>query len=92
MNTESEKEFEKRVEEQVEKKIEEKVEGWCSKSGKQYATHNGSAGAVWFLGFIGAAVYFIQHSEGFWAGVLGVLKAIVWPAFLVYEAMNSLGM
>jgi len=48
-------------------------------------------GAVYGLGFIGALVYFIQQADGFWVGVLGVLKAIVWPAFLVYEALKSLG-
>jgi hypothetical protein len=50
------------------------------------------SGAVYGLGLIGAAVYFIGHAATFWAGVLGFLKAIVWPAFLVYEAMKKLGM
>ncbi len=53
---------------------------------------NASSGAVYGLGLIGAAVYFIGHAATFWAGVLGFLKAIVWPAFLVYEAMKKLGM
>ncbi len=48
------------------------------------------SGAVYGLGFIGAAIYFISHSVGFWMGVLGFLKAIVWPAFLVYEAFKYL--
>ena len=48
--------------------------------------------AVYGLGLIGAAVYYISHATGFWMGVLGFLKAIVWPAFLVYEAMKTLGM
>ena len=48
------------------------------------------AGAVYGLGFIGAAVYFIAHATSFWIGVLGFLKAIVWPAFLVYEAFKCL--
>lgn len=48
-------------------------------------------GAVYGLGIIGAAVYYIQMADGFWMGVLGILKAIVWPAFLVYEALKSLG-
>ncbi len=43
------------------------------------------AGAVYGLGFIGAAVYFISHTTTFWMGVVGFLKAIVWPAFLVYH-------
>jgi hypothetical protein len=49
------------------------------------------ASAVYGLGFIGAAVYFIMHAASFWMGVLGLLKAIVWPAFLVYEAFKYLG-
>lgn len=52
---------------------------------------NAPAGAVYGLGFIGAAIYFISHALTFWMGVLGFLKAIVWPAFLVYEAFKSLG-
>lgn len=47
--------------------------------------------AVYGLGFIGAAVYYISIATGFWIGVLGFLKAIVWPAFLVYEALKQLG-
>jgi hypothetical protein len=51
---------------------------------------SGSAGAVYGLGFIGAAVYFIGHANSFWVGVLGFLKAIVWPALLVYQAFDFL--
>lgn len=50
-----------------------------------------SASAVYGLGFIGAAVYFIAHAANFWQGVLGILKAIVWPAYLVYLAFQALG-
>jgi hypothetical protein len=49
-------------------------------------------GAVYGLGFIGAAIYYISNSTTFWMGVLGILKAIVWPAFLVYDALKFLGM
>jgi hypothetical protein len=48
--------------------------------------------AVYGLGFIGAAIWFISQATGFWMGVLGFLKAIVWPAFLVYEAFKHLAM
>ena len=51
-----------------------------------------TSGAIYGLGFIGSVVYFISHATGFWMGVLGILKSIVWPAFLVYEAMKHLGM
>ena len=46
---------------------------------------NASTGAVYSLGVIGAAIYFIQHAGTFWAGALGILKALVWPAFAVYK-------
>jgi hypothetical protein len=53
---------------------------------------NPTAGAVYGLGLIGAAIYFISVATGFWMGVLGFLKAIVWPVFLVYEAFKHLAM
>jgi len=46
---------------------------------------------LYFLGFIGAAIYYISTATSFWNGVLGFLKALVWPAFLIYEALNFLG-
>jgi hypothetical protein len=52
---------------------------------------NAPSGAVYGLGFIGAAVYFISHATSFWLGVLGFLKAIVWPAILVYDAFKHFG-
>jgi hypothetical protein len=51
---------------------------------------SGPSSAVYGLGFIGAAVYFIGHADSFGIGVLGFLKAIVWPAFLVYQAFEFL--
>jgi hypothetical protein len=38
---------------------------------------SGPSGAVYGLGFIGAAVFYIQHATTFWAGVLGFIKALV---------------
>ncbi len=47
--------------------------------------NNTSGGAVYGMGLIGAVVYFLQHATTFGMGVLGILKAIVWPAFLIYK-------
>lgn len=55
---------------------------------KSKAEQCGTSGAVYGLGLIGAAVFFISHADTFWLGVLGFLKAIVWPAFLVYQAFE----
>ncbi len=49
------------------------------------------AGAIYGLGFIGAAIYFIAHAGGFWMGVLGFLKAMIWPVFMVYELFKFIG-
>jgi len=47
---------------------------------------------IWFLGFIGAVIYYIQQATSFWIGVFGFFKAIVWPAFLVYKLLEFLKM
>lgn len=49
----------------------------CKKSGN--ANNAASCGGFYGLGLIGA-------------GVIGFLKALVWPAFLVYELMKFLKM
>ena len=51
-----------------------------------YGAHCG--GGVYGLGFVGAAIFYIQQATGFWGGVVGVLKAIVWPAFLIHKLLG----
>lgn len=48
-------------------------------------------GGMYFVAFIGAAVFFIQQSSGFWSGVWGIIKALVWPAILIYRLLVYLG-
>ena len=59
---------------------------------KDNVQKNASSGALYGMGFIGAAIYFISQASGFWMGVLGFLKALVWPAILVYEAFKQMGL
>ena len=70
-----------------EKVIEKKVEACCEKWGKD----NACGGFAYFLGIIGAAIYYISTATGFWGGVLGLLKALVWPVFLVFKMLKFLG-
>ncbi len=58
---------------------------------KKMHQHCNGPSCFYGLGLIGAAIYFISNATGFWVGVLGFLKAIVWPVFMVYEAFNILG-
>jgi len=47
-------------------------------------------GGIYGLAFLGAVVYYIQHADSFWMGVFGFLKALVWPAILVYKLLEFL--
>lgn len=58
---------------------------------KVYITKHGSGSIVYGLGFIGAAIYYVSNATSFWMGVLGILKSLVWPAFLVYDLLKFLG-
>jgi hypothetical protein len=57
---------------------------------KKVARDNGIMGGIYGMAFIGAAVYYISHAATFWEGVLGFLKAIVWPAVLMYKVLELL--
>ncbi len=46
------------------------------------------SGTIYGMGLLGALIYNIQYAEGFKQVVWGVLKSIVWPAMLVYEALS----
>jgi hypothetical protein len=53
---------------------------------------NGIFGGIYGMAFIGALVYYIQHASTFWMGILGIIKAIFWPAMLMYNLMELLKM
>jgi hypothetical protein len=59
---------------------------------KKGSQANGISGGIYGMAFIGAAVYFLTHAATFWAGVIGFLKAVFWPAFLVYKLLEFLHM
>jgi hypothetical protein len=62
------------------------------KCSKHHMHMHCKSGAMYGFGFIGAVIYYISHATGFWMGVLGFLKALIWPVFLVYHLMKFLGM
>ena len=73
---------------------EDQIKDWIEKGVKKLENIDcnkkvkckSSGGCVWFLGFIGAAIYFWQSGQG----VLGLLKALVWPAYLVFHLFENL--
>ena len=52
----------------------------------------GISGGIYGMAFIGGLVYYIQHAATFWAGVLGIFKALFWPAVLMYKVLELLKM
>ena len=78
----------------VGKKIEkESKKGECGSWHKWKKKNNFASscgGGVYCLGFIGALVYYISTATGFWNGAWGVIKALLWPGFLVYELLKFL--
>ncbi len=60
---------------------------------KKAAATGGASSGIWFMGFIGALIYYIQfHSGNLWLVILAIIKAIVWPGILVYHLLQSLGL
>ena len=60
------------------------------KQTKGGSMNSGSGGAIYCLGIIGSMVYWIQQAEGFWPVIWAIIKAFVWPAFVVYDALKHL--
>ena len=54
-------------------------------------TDNGAIGWLAFAAYLGAAVYFFQLDPTFWGLIMALIKAIFWPAFLVFEGLSALG-
>lgn len=47
-------------------------------------------GAIYGLGVLGAAVYYVQHATSFTEGAWGLLKAILWPAVVLHRVLELL--
>lgn len=56
---------------------------------KATSNNSGSTGALYFVGFLGSIVYWMQAAVGFGAVVTGLLKSMVWPAYIVYKLLES---
>jgi hypothetical protein len=67
---------------------QETEKGCCRRS--TAGADAGNGGAVYGLGLIGAAVYFWRRADSPTDRGLALVKALVWPAFLVYEAFDAL--
>lgn len=53
-------------------------------SGRRYSD---TAGFAYFLGVIGAAVFYFRAASDFWSYAFALPKAVAWPAFLIYDLL-----
>ncbi|MGE5041921.1 MAG: hypothetical protein ACM3IJ_03375 [Candidatus Levyibacteriota bacterium] len=63
----------------------------ANKSWKQI-NHQSGGSAVYGMGLVGALIYYLQHSHTLTEGLFGILKAVLWPGFLLYRILELLKM
>ena len=49
-----------------------------------------SSNTFYGLGFLGALIYNIQYADGVTEFLWGIMKSILWPAFVMYEVLSIL--
>lgn len=54
---------------------------------RDWGRTRGGGDALYGVGFIGALVHYLHHAHGI-TYVTGVLKALVWPAYLAYQLLG----
>lgn len=59
---------------------------------RKYGSSGACGGGIYGMAFVGALIYYISNATSFWVGAVGVLKAIVWPAMIVYKLLKFLNM
>ena len=65
-----------------------KWKAW-SKSNKMSGGSSGGGGAIYCLGLVGSLVYWTQAAVGFGAVITGILKSLVWPAYIVFKFLEN---
>ncbi|GAA2581278.1 hypothetical protein GCM10010435_68390 [Winogradskya consettensis] len=54
---------------------------------RSWNTPRGGGDVVYGLGLIGALIHYLTEANAFWPALLGVLKALIWPVFLVQSLL-----
>ena len=54
--------------------------------------NNGQSGAIYGLGVVGALFYFLGNATTFGTVMIGIGKAIFWPAILMFKLLTYLRM
>lgn len=57
-----------------------------------HGRRHGFSSGVYGLAFLGALVYYLNQATSFSMGLIGVIKALFWPAVLIYRVFGMIGM
>ncbi len=71
----------------------DKCECDCGDNHKRWWKHArgyGRTGHIYGLGVVGALFYFLQNAGSFQAVLIGIFKAIIWPALIVFKTLELL--
>lgn len=66
----------------------DKLKEW-GKHKKMGGGKSGGGGIIFCIGLVGSLVYWMQAAIGFGAVVTGILKSLVWPAYIVYKLLEN---
>lgn len=82
---------------------ESQVKGWIERAVRKFENMDcsdkkrsdkifnaGTGGGFWFMGFLGAIIYFWQYVDSLGTGIFAVIKAVFWPGFLVLHLFKFL--
>jgi len=59
--------------------------------GSNAIVNQGMSSMMYTLGMLGAGTYYVIAATSIMGGALGLLKALFWPGFFVYELLKFVG-
>jgi hypothetical protein len=67
--------------------------GYMAKNDRivKVVSEQGPLGWIFFTAYIGAVIYFFQFDLTVWGFVVALIKAVFWPALVLYEILRNLG-
>jgi hypothetical protein len=81
---------EEQVKEWIERGVRKLENMDCKDKSRRKKIYKSGSGGFWFMGFIGALVYFWQYVNSLGTGIFAVIKAVFWPAFLIMHLFKFL--
>lgn len=70
-------------------KNSDKLKEWNKTKKMSGSGRSGGGGLIYCVGFVGSMVYWMQAAVDFGAVITGILKSLVWPAYVVYKLLEN---